>query len=148
MHRERFSDFVSIKTTQTFLERKTSGPWKPGLGNLVHAGVPLAPSPPPRGLQALCISMTCTQPHRFLWHFWILSGQRILLSGFFRFTHSGIHILTDEQTEQTKQTPTEVVLQPFVSIQPFVFLTAAETSHSWDLNNARRSKWVKNYYRE
>lgn len=147
MHRERLSDFVSIKITQTFLERKTSGPWKSGLCNSVHTRVHFTTSHS-SPLQSLCVSMTCTQPLRFLWCFWILSGQRILLSGFFRCTHSGVHILTDEQTEQTKQTPTEFVLQPFVSMQPFVFLTAAETSHPWDLNNTRRSKWVKNYYRE
>lgn len=35
MHKERFSDFISVKITQTFLERKTSGPWKSGLCNSV-----------------------------------------------------------------------------------------------------------------
>lgn len=35
MYKERFSDFISVKITQTFLERKTSGPWKSGLCNLV-----------------------------------------------------------------------------------------------------------------
>lgn len=81
-------------------------------------------------LQPVCISITHMQYLRFLLHFLILSGQRIIFSGFFRVIHSGIHILTDQQTEQTKQTTTEFVLQPFVSIQPFVFLTAVEPSHS------------------
>jgi len=38
-------------------------------------------------------------------------------------------MLTDQQTEQTKQTAIEFVFQPLVSIQPFVLLTAVETSH-------------------
>lgn len=80
-------------------------------------------------LQPLCISITHMQHLRFLLHFLILSGQRIIFSGFFRVIHSGIHILTDQQTEQTKQMTTEFVLQPFVSIQSFVFLTAVEPSH-------------------
>lgn len=35
MRMKRFSDFISVKITQPFLERKTSGPWKSGLCNLV-----------------------------------------------------------------------------------------------------------------
>lgn len=57
-----------------------------------------------------------------------LFGQRII-SDFFRVAHPGIHILTDQQAEQTKQITIKFVVQPFVSIQPFVFLAAVETSH-------------------
>lgn len=80
-------------------------------------------------LQPLGISVTHRQCLRFLSCFLLLSGQRRIFSGFFRVIHSGIHMLTDQPTEQSKQTAIEFVLQPFVSIWPFVFLTAVETSH-------------------
>lgn len=165
MHKERFSDFISIKITQTFLERKTSGPWKSGLCYLVlysaeivhwnNTKVFFASLPPlvcvrqeGRELclspQSLRISITHIQYLGFLLCSLILFGQRIITE-FFRLAHPGIHILTDHQAEEAKQTTIKIVLQPFVSIQPFVFLTAEETSHPWDLNNTKKGKGVKSY---
>lgn len=65
---------------------------------------------------------------RFLLYSLILFDQRII-SDFFRVAHPGLHILTDQQAEQAKQTTIKIVVQPFVSIQAFVFLAAVETSH-------------------
>lgn len=165
MHKERFSDFISIKITQTFSERKTSGPWKSGPCNLVlysteivhwnNTKISLSSFPPLMSVHQeegglclspllLCISITHTQYLRCLLYSLILFGQRII-SDFFWVAHLGIHILIDQQAEQAKQTTVKFVVQPFVSIQPSVFLTAVETSHPWDLNNTKKGKGVKSY---
>lgn len=124
MHKERFSDFISVKITQTFLERKTSGPWKSGLCNLVlysaeivhwnNTEVSLSSAPPlvsvhqeEGGLclspQPLCIPITHMQYLMFLLCSLIFFGERII-SDLFRVAHPGLHTLTDQQAEQAKQT--------------------------------------------
>lgn len=137
MHKERISDFISVKITQTFLERKTSGLWKSGLCYLVlysaeivhwnNTKVFFASLPPlvyvhqeGRELspQSLCISITHIQYLRFLLCSLALFGQRIITE-FFRAAHPGIHILTDHQAEEAKQTTIKIVLQP---LSPFSHL--------------------------
>lgn len=166
MHKERFSDFINVKITQTFLERKTSGPWKSGLCNLVlysaeivhwnNTEVSLSSAPPLMSVhqeegglclspQPLCIPITHMQYLMFLLCSLIFFWPKNNLWSF-QSCPSWV-TYPDWSTSRTSQANNykETVVQPFVSIQPFVFRAAVETSHPWDLNNTKKGKGVKSY---